>query len=115
MTKREAFTKILEIVKDNEELAKVIEHEIELLDKKNVRDSEKRDEKKAENLRLAEIVYDCVPNDMAVTLGVIAEKNEELATLSTSKISYLLKTLIDSGRVERVYEKRVSLYKRVGA
>jgi hypothetical protein len=52
---------------------------------------------------------------MAVTLGVIAEKNEELATLSTSKISYLLKTLIDSGRVERVYEKRVSLYKRVGA
>ena len=53
MTKRENYTAIRAIVADNAELVAFIDHELELLDKKNSKRSDKPTAKQTANAELA--------------------------------------------------------------
>ena len=114
VTKRERFAQLMEIVKASDvessaELVTFIEHEVELLTKKNSR-SGKPTKTQVENETIkTQIVsiLERVGKPMTVT-QLLAEN--ELANLSNQKISALLTQLRKSGEVVRTTEKKVAFY-----
>ena len=114
VTKRERFAQLMEIVKASDvensaELVAFIEHEVELLTKKNSR-SGKPTKTQVENEAIkTQIVsiLERVGKPMTVT-QLLAEN--ELADLSNQKISALLTQLRKSGEVVRTTEKKVAFY-----
>ena len=114
VTKRERFSQLMEIVKasnveNSAELIAFIDHEVELLTKKNSR-SGKPTKTQVENETIkAQIisVLERVGKPMTVT-QLLAES--EFAGLSNQKVSALLTQLRKSGEVVRTIEKKVAFY-----
>ena len=114
VTKRERFAQLMAIVEASNvanatELKEFIEHEVELLDKKNSR-SGKPTKTQVENEAIkTQIVsiLERVRKPMTVT-QLLSES--ELAGLSNQKISALLTQLRESGKVMRTVEKKVAYY-----
>ena len=114
VTKRERFSQLMEIVKaskveNSTELVAFIEHEVELLTKKNSR-SGKPTKTQVENETIkAQIVsvLERVGKPMTVT-QLLAES--EFTGLSNQKVSALLTQLRKSGEVVRTIEKKVAFY-----
>ena len=114
VTKRERFEQLMEIVKasnveNSAELVAFIEHEVELLTKKNSR-SGKPTKTQVENETIkAQIisVLERVGKPMTVT-QLLAES--EFTGLSNQKVSALLTQLRKSGEVVRTIEKKVAFY-----
>ena len=114
VTKRERFSQLMEIVKaskveNSAELVAFIEHEVELLNKKNSR-SGRPTKTQVENETIkAQIVsvLERVGKPMTVT-QLLAES--EFTGLSNQKVSALLTQLRKSGEVVRTIEKKVAFY-----
>lgn len=114
VTKRERFAQLMEIVKASDvensaELVAFIEHEVELLTKKNSR-SGKPTKTQLENNTIKEkivSILERVGKPMTVT-QLLAES--ELAELSNQKVSALLTQLRKSGAIVRTVEKKVAFY-----
>ena len=109
VTKRERFEQIKALVSNNAELVAFIDHEIELLNKKNSR-SGKPTKTQVENETIkAQIisVLERVGKPMTVT-QLLAEN--EFTGLSNQKVSALLTQLRKSDKVVRTVEKKVAFY-----
>lgn len=107
MTKRENYTALRAIVADNAELVAFIDHELELLDKKNAKRSDKPTAKQTANAELAERIYDMLAGAQEpMTCTAIAD----MFGLSNQKCAALIKSLVDSNRVVRTVVKRVSYF-----
>ena len=114
VTNRERLSQLMEIVKaskveNSAELVAFIEHEVELLTKKNSR-SGKPTKTQVENETIkAQIisVLERVGKPMTVT-QLLAES--EFTGLSNQKVSALLTQLRKSGEVVRTIEKKVAFY-----
>ena len=102
ITKRENFLSIVEVLTaaGHEDLAKVIEHEIELLDAKSSKAKARAAEKKAENDALTDVVISVLGEDFE-TIPAITNKVLELdETATVSKVQYRLVQLVKSGSAE---------------
>lgn len=102
ITKRDNFNAIIEVLTDagREDLAKVIEHEIELLDAKSSKAKARAAEKKAENDALTDIVISVLGEDFE-TIPAITDKVIEVdETATVSKVQYRLVQLVKSGAAE---------------
>ena len=109
VTKRERFEQIKALVKDNEELVAFIDHEIELLNKKNSR-SGKPTKTQVENEAIKNTILDILQatgKPMTVTQLLT---NDELDGLSNQRVSALLTQLRKSDKVVRTVEKKVAFY-----
>ena len=109
VTKRERFEQIKALVKDNEELVAFIDHEIELLNKKNSR-SGKPTKTQLENEKIKKTILDILQatgKPMTVTQLLT---NDELDGLSNQRVSALLTQLRKADKVERIVEKKVAFY-----
>ena len=112
LTKKDYFERLGEIVKDNKELTDFINHEIELLNKKNSKSSETKTQK--ENVIIMEtILNELVRLDRAVSITELQKESEALKDFSNQKLSALLKKLVDNGKVERVPDKKKTLFKAI--
>ena len=114
VTKRERFAQLMEIVnasqvENSAELVAFIEHEVELLNKKNSRSGKPTKTQLANESIKAQIVsvLERVGKPMTVT-QLLAES--ELADLSNQKVSALLTQLRENGAVVRTVEKKVAYY-----
>lgn len=107
-TKKEYFAQVIEVLKTQtgtEELVAFCEREVELLTKKA--ESKKAKGASAENVALAETVYGVlVETGKGMTVSEVQKSSEELAGLSTPKITALMRILMDAGRVVRVQDKK---------
>ena len=109
LTKRERFMQIKALVSDNAELVAFIDHEIELLNKKNSR-SGKPTKTQVEN--------ETIKNTILDTLQIIGKPvtvtqllaNDKLNGLSNQRVSALLTQLRKSDKVVRTVEKKVAFY-----
>ena len=109
VTKRERFEQIKALVKDNEELVAFIDHEIELLNKKNSR-SGKPTKTQLENEKIKKTILDILQTvGKPVTVTQLLT-NDELDGLSNQRVSALLTQLRKSDKVERIIEKKVAFY-----
>lgn len=107
MTKRENYTALRAIVADNAELVAFIDHELELLDKKNSKRSDKPTAKQSANAELAERIYDAIAGAKEpMTCTAIAD----MFGISNQKCSALIKSLVDGNRVVRTVVKRVTYF-----
>ena len=111
MTKRENYTALRAIVADNAELVAFIDHEIELLNKKNARRSTKPTAKQVANDEIKDVIHDVlVDADAPMMIADIIADDPALAGLSTQKVSALLAQMVASGDVVRTVDKRKSYF-----
>lgn len=118
MTKKEMFAQIMANYALTDEEKAFIEHEIELLEKKNTRkDGSKAmtaTQKANEGLK-AKIVEILSNADEAMSVSEIAKSDSELAELSGQKVSAIITLLKNDGIVERVEVKRKAFFKLAGS
>ena len=113
VTKREKFEmlKTMTEVQANPMLMEFIDHELELLAKKNASEKKPTAQQMA-NEGLKQTIMD-VLNETGglMTVTDIQKSCEELAELSNQKVSALIRQLKDDGKVEKIEDKRKSYFK----
>lgn len=110
MTKREYFTELRTIVADNADLVAFIDHEVELLDRKN--SAPKGPTKKQilnEGLK-ARIMEGIGTEPMTATDVVNTIFGDDTVTIQ--KASALLKQLVEDNALIKTVEKRVSYFSK---
>ena len=125
ITKRDKFTAVLSMlntidptttVADGitaEELVDFVNHELELLAKKNSADK-KPTEKQTENIGIKDTILDVLCKDGGLmTVTDVQKASAELGELSNQRISALLRQLVADGYVERIEDKRKAYFKAV--
>ena len=115
MTKRDYFNALLALkeVKGNEELVKFINHELELLAKKNSAEK-KPTAVQIANENIKEVILDTLKeNGGMMTISEMQKANAELGEMSNQRISALVRQLKEDGKVERIEDKRKAYFKAV--
>lgn len=102
VTKRENFEAIIAVLNEagREDLAKVVAHEIELLDAKSLKAKARAAEKKAENDALTDIVISVLGEDFETIPAITNKVIEVDETATVSKVQYRLVQLVKSGVAE---------------
>lgn len=119
ITKKDRFTALLNIeaVKNDADMVAFIEHEIELLDKKNSAErkpSEKQVAKTAHDAELRSAIVNEMEMNTLYSAGDLIKTLPTLSAepdLSVAKISYLMRDLLNDNSVVKVVEKRHTFYK----
>jgi hypothetical protein len=112
MTKRDYYNAILSKYPLTVDEQKFINHELELLEKKNSSDKKPTAVQTA-NMALQTAILDHMEKDKGYTISALIKTVPECAELSNQKVSALVRLLVDDGKVEKRVEKRVSLFYRV--
>ena len=109
MTKKEMFLAIREVVSADAEMVAFIDKEIDLLNRKSA--SRKPTKTQTENeVYKADILVTLSTADAPLSIKDIQAETASLEELSNQRISHLLKALVDSGQVAKVYVKKVPLF-----
>ena len=109
MTKRENYAMIREMVKDNAELVAFIDHEIELLNKKNSAKSNKPTAKQLENEKLKDVILNAL-TDKPVTITEMQSEIPALVELSNQRISAIVTQLVEDNSLVRTVVKRKAYF-----
>lgn len=114
ITKREMFTRMLAIadVQANTEMVAFINHEIELLDRKN--SAKKATPQQAENEKIKEKILEILTEPMTATQVMNAIQPFFETAFTNQRISALLRQLGDKGtkQVKKYREKRVTYFEK---
>jgi hypothetical protein len=114
ITKRDHFNALLAIpaVAENEVLVDFINHELELLAKKNTSEKKPTATQQANEVLKAAILDGMAENTL-YTISELIKKIPECEGLSTSKVSAVVRQMKDDGQVERIEDKRKAYFKRI--
>ena len=109
ITKKERFMELKEKVANCPELVEFLDHEIELLNKKE--NTKTPSKTQIENENTKNVIVN-VLTDLArpVTITELQEKDSTLATLSNQKISALLTQLVKDNKVVRTVDKKKAYF-----
>lgn len=115
LTKRDYFNqlKAVEGVKANPELVKFIDHELELLAKKNASGEGKMTAAQLANEGIKAEILECMekePNRM-FTISEMQKEFSCCTELSNQRISALIRQLKEDGKVERIEDKRKAFFR----
>lgn len=118
MTKRDYFNLLLDIpaVAENDELADFVNHEIELLTRKNSAErkpSKKQMEQKNHDEELRAIIVESMEVDRLYSADEIAKSFPALVAedITAPKVSYLMRDLVTTNKVTKETDKRKVYYK----
>lgn len=116
-TKKDNFNRLLKIeaVRNDSALVEFIEHELDLLNRKNASDR-KLTGNAAENVELKKEVLEILsaePNRL-FTATEVWKKMKDWEKFSNQRVSSLLRQLIDDGKVTKTKDKKKSLFQIVG-
>lgn len=115
MTKRDYFNSLLEIgaVKENEGLVKFINHELELLAKKNASGAGKMTATQVANEGIKAEILECLANEpnRLFTISEMQKVFPCCAEMSNQRVSALVRQLVADGKVERLEEKRKAVFR----
>ena len=113
MTKREKFEMLSKIaeVKENPMLMEFIEHELELLSKKNSADKKPTAQQTANEGVKADI-YEGMQENRLYTVTELIKEIPACAELTNQRVSALLRQMMPE-QVERVEEKRKAYFRKV--
>ena len=122
MTKKDYFAVLATIVTEanptnSADILAFIDHEVELLNKKNSAKSSKPTKAQLANNGLKEVIVNTLAEiDKPVTITEMQKYNPDLATdekgetISNQRVSALLRQLIDCGTVVRTTEKKKAYF-----
>jgi hypothetical protein len=113
-TKRENFTALLNLaeVKANPLLVDFINHEIELLEKKNSADKKPTAQQTA-NEAIKTAIVTAMVEGVKYTITDLLKVVPECADLTNQRVSSLVRQLVDEGRVVRTEDKRKAYFSLV--
>ena len=116
MTKREYFNAIKAIVEaaGQDEMVKFIDHEIELLDKKANRKSDKPTATQIANEELKGVLLEVLSEVEGKTVTDLIKSDARLSELSNQKVSALLRLMIKDGTARSEKDKKKTLFYAVG-
>lgn len=109
MTKKEMFAELRGMVSDNPEMVKFIDHEIELLEKKNSSKSGKPTANQLANEGIKEKILEFLNDNGASTVTTIMKA---VGLESNQKCSALVRQLKESNLVVRSVEKGVAYFSK---
>jgi hypothetical protein len=114
LTKAQKFAMLKEIpaVKENSTLVEFIDHELELLAKKNSADKKPTAQQTANDGIKAEIL-EGMEEGKLYTITDLIKEIPACAELTNQRVSALVRQLKDEGSVERVEEKRKAYFCKV--
>lgn len=112
LTKTQMFNQIKAHLTDKDEIA-FIDHEIELVTKKNASKSSKPTKKQEANADIKTALYEAMEDGKPYTIGEMQKAFDCLADLTNQKVSALVRQLKDEGKVERTEIKRVAYFTKV--
>lgn len=114
MTKRDHFNFLLGMteVQANPETVAFIEHELELLARKNSA-NKKPTAKQIANVALKEAILDGMEADRLYTIIEIQKSIPACAELSNQRVSALLRQMKEDGSVNRTEDKRKAYFSKV--
>ena len=114
ITKREKFEMLANIaeVKSNPMLVEFIEHELELLAKKNSAEKKPTAVQIANDGIKSVILEVLVANGDKMTISEMQKANAELGELSNQRISALVRQLKEDEKIIRIEDKRKAYFKR---
>ena len=112
MTKREIFVQIKSHLTDADEI-KFIDHEIELLAKKNSAEKKPTAQQTA-NEGIKSAIYEGMEKGKRYTITDLIKSIPICSELTNQRVSSLVRQLIDEGKVERIEEKRKAYFSKVG-
>ena len=115
-TKRENFTALLNFaeVKANPTLVEFINHEIELLEKKNSSEKKPTAQQTANDAIKVAILDNMVEGKM-YTITEIIKAVPECADLTNQRVSALVRQLKDEGQLVRIEDKRKAYFSLANA
>lgn len=115
VTKRERFAELLAIpaVASNQDLVDFINHEVDLLTRKNASGEKKLTANQIENENLKDIIVNSLSADTGLTVTEMIKTIPELAEFTNQKVSALTTALVKDGRIERRVEKRITKFYKV--
>ena len=108
ITKREMYESIKKVEGLTEEQVKFIDHELELLAKKNSAEKKPTAQQEA-NKALKEIILDNLTEE-GITITDLQKKVDELAELSNQRVSALMRQLVNDNLVVKTEDKRKSYF-----
>ena len=114
MTKRDYFNKLLTLdsVKANDELVKFIEHELELLAKKNASGADRKPTAvQIANMGIKENIINGMNPNQLYTITDLIKNIAELNDLSNQRVSALVRQLMEDGKVVRIEDKRKAYFR----
>jgi predicted transcriptional regulator len=111
LTKKDKFTALLSIaeVKSNADLVEFINHEIELLDKKNSAEKKPTAQQTANDSIKSAILGNMVEGKK-YTITDLIKTVPECADLTNQRVSALIRQLVDKGEVVRTEDKRKAYF-----
>ena len=94
-----------------DEVIKFIDHEIELLEKKNSADKKPTAQQVA-NKSVQEAIYDGMESGKLYTITDLIKEIPECADLTNQRVSALVKQMLDT-KIERIEDKRKAYFKKI--
>ena len=112
ITKMDNFKAITVVLKDagRTDLVAVMEHEMELLTKKNSYKSDKPTKAQVENANLKHVIAEQMVAGKAYTITDMQKSFEGLADLSNQRVSAIVRQMVESGEVVKTIDKRKSYF-----
>lgn len=113
MTKREYFNALLSLdeVKANNELVDFINHELELLSKKNASEKKLTPTQK-ENLTIQGAILNYMEVNVLYTITDLLKNVPECAGMSNQRVSAIVRIMREEKKVERIEEKRKAYFRK---
>ena len=111
-TKRQMFEAIKNVPGLTEEQVAFIDHELELLAKKNSGEKKPTATQTA-NMALKDAIYAGMESDRMYTVTEIIKEIPAVAGLTNQKVSPLMNQMFEDGRVTKTSEKRRSYFTKV--
>ena len=114
MTKRDYFNELLEIaeVKENKAMVDFINHELELLEKKNASKSSTETKTQKENAGIKENLLNEMEQGKRYTISDMLKELPCCKELTNQKVSALVRQLIAEDKVVRIEEKRKAYFSK---
>ena len=113
LTKKQKFQMLLELdaVKNDEMLTEFVEHEIELLDKKNaVKGEKKPTAKQAENASFGDMVVEGMSPNVLYTASQLLKTEGLPEDMSLPRLTHILTALVADKRLVRTVDKRKAYF-----
>jgi hypothetical protein len=116
MTKRDYFAILRaaypQTKADYAEVIKFIDHEVELLEKKNSADKKPTAQQVA-NKSTQQAIYEGMISGKSYTITDLIKDIPECADLTNQRVSALVRQMIAEGKVERFEDKRKAYFKKI--
>ena len=116
MTKRDYFNSLLNItdVKNNPELVDFINHELELLAKKNSAEKKPTAQQTA-NDGIREAILEGMEPNTLYTITDLIKSIPAIADFTNQRVSALVRQLKEEKKIERIEDKRKAYFRKVEA